>query len=287
MKRIRYNLLLVFALFLNYSGKAQEEIIGNEQKEVLQRYFSNEVILDIENYLKEFNSLKSDREFEQNYRKGCNLLDSLYSKFYKAETDFMKEITEADEYWNPIGCCLDDLQTLSGELGPIDISCVAECTEIDFYFKKDILLEKAEQTKGTADDEILELAIYIDGYYGRIADWGFKVWFEQTWDYGGSSLLGDTSVTDAIFGIMQYKRKHDKMFEQELKMFKKHIVNELSSTISYMFTKEKVLKEFNSVIKLKYFDSEEIEQIKKHLKELNDPKKEIQFDCRNSPCSYG
>ena len=278
-------LIILFYLAPTFTSFSWE--IKAEDKQILEKFYSAKTINEIDLYLDAFEAVKTDDEFEKNYRKGLDLLDTLYSRFYQFETQYIRELKEKEAYFDPTYTCLPDLEPLNGKLGPIMFSCVAECTEMDFNFDKGVLKDKAVSTKGTADDEILDLAIFIDnGEWGKIADWDFKVWFQQTWDYGGHSLIGEGQMTAAINRIQAYEKKYDG-YRDELKKYKEMMLNDLSEWWTFMYTKDKVMDEFDAILRTEYFNQEETQKILDHIKAMNEPDSLAEFDCKNKSCRAG
>lgn len=252
----------------------------------LEKYFSTDLCVKIENYVSDFDTLSSDAAFQNNYREGRNISDEMTEQLNKPVTSYLKKLAKGKEYWYPVDEIFGDLEIFSDQLGPLVISCVAECTEIDMTYDLLKMQRKAQETLGNADDDFMKLLVSIDGEFGYAGCVGFKSWFNQTWDLGGSSLLGDGQLLSIIKATIQYKKNH-KLFNEELKLLKSDYLDALSWGSSYQFTPEKILVEFEAILALDYFTNEELVEINELYERIKNRDTSFQFDCENQDCSYG
>ena len=78
------------------------------------------------------------------------------------------------------------------------------------------------------------------------------------------------------------------LFKHETDYFRERFLNELTYVGSYMKTKEEVLKEYDSILEMNFFNDEESKKIKEGMKKLEEESEEyIQFDCEHTECAYG
>ena len=260
--------------------------ISEALKVELADYYSAAVIEEINRFLTHYNNAKTDTDFEAMYHEGKELMQLMYDKLYEPETDYLLKVSADYEYWSPIEI-LYELQDFNGHLGPLEISCVAECTEIDFLFDLQKMLEKAKQTTGSADDDFLELVIAIEGDYGYAGYPGFKSWFNQTWDYGGSSLIGDETLLDCINMYRKFKEKSN-LFTAEMDLIYSDFVDALVYEKTFHYTQETVLGEYEKILQIKkLFKPEDEQKIKEARKAIEIGGDTYQFDCENSDCSFG
>lgn len=252
----------------------------------LEKYFSADLCLKIENYVSDFDTLSTDNAFQNNYRQGRKISDQMTEQLNKPVTPYLKKLAKGKEYWYPIDEIFDELEIFSGKLGPIVITCVAECSEIDLTYDIIKLQDKSYETLGKADDDFMDLVFSIDGERGYAGCVGFKSWFKQTWDLGGNSLLGDGKLLSIIKSTIQFKKNH-KLFSEELKLLKADYQDALSWGSSFQYTPEKILEEFDAILALKYFTNEELVEINEMYERIKNRDTSIQFDCENQDCSYG
>jgi len=259
--------------------------VSDETRQGLSDYFSEKVIQEIDQFLMHYNAALTDTDFEKAYLEGKALLGVMYDDLANPQTSYLRELAVKQEYWSPVEI-LDELQEFNGQLGPIEISCVAECSELDFVFDLQAMLEKSKQTTGSGDEDFLTLLISIDGDYGYAGYNGFKSWFNQTWDYGGSSLVGDGTLLACVKNYMEYKKKYV-LFQSELQLIHEDFVDALQNGSSYNYAQQKILKEYDQVLNLKIFTPEEEKGIREHYKAIQKGGEPFQFECETADCTYG
>ncbi len=250
------------------------------------KYFSPELMSELDAYLLDYNTIKTDDEFQVNYTLGIEMFTKMYQAFYEPKTKYLLDLKEESEWWSPVDVVLEELYELEGEMGPIVFSCVAECTEMDFIYDLSLLEEKAASTNGNADDDFIALSIFNDGEYGCSSCWSWKSWFEPTWDLGGSSLLGEGILLESIEMHMDFNTKY-KGYEIHMERMYDTYMNELSWAQSYMHSREEVLKELNDIIEIGLFSGVDLEKILETKAKIEDEKSGVEFDCETGNCSYG
>lgn len=271
--------------------QVSEHGITSENRKELAQFFTETLITKLDTFLVHFNTASTDRELQDAYREGNNLFEAMYTEVTEPKTDWLKDKKKACEeesgWWDPIGWVYDEFTGLDGTLGPVVFSCVAECTEIDFTYDQEIFYKKAAATQGNGDDEFFRYTMDIYDRYWNSGSHGWPAWFNQTWDYGGSSYVGNDVLIGFIKRQQDYLKKYD-LFVGEMAYIKEHMLNELTYPGSYMKTKEEVLKEFDAILKLNFFNKEEKEKIKTTRGKLEAEQEEgIQFDCEHNDCMYG
>lgn len=252
----------------------------------LSNYFSLEIVNTLVERKNNFDTLKTDKELEELYAQFRKLLDEMYEDIYTLPTAYLKEKAGDNEYWSPVEI-LDELQQFNGKLGPIEFSCAAECTDLSFYFDLEKWTEKAIQTSGDADNNFFNLLIAVEGSYGYAGYPGFKEWETQTWDLGGNSNIGNDTLLHCIQQYQSFEKKHADFFNSELTLIKNDFLNSLQYGYIYSFSQEKVLKEYDAILKLNFFNEKETEAIKKHYNEIQEGAEPFQFNCETGDCSYG
>jgi len=228
----------------------------------LEKVFGNKLVFEIEQYQKAFASVKSDKDFILMYRNAQKLQDKL-NKILE-NTYNMYEVSDfPDLFW------IDDaIPLLNAEL-------VAEATMYSLLFNYKQLETAALNTTGLLDDEFVKLLIAKHG--GEYESF-FAVWFLQTWDYGGYSLLGQGKHV-AMMNRMQKLADKTSLFDTEIKEMKNELLEDITNYNQYGEQKEKIIEEINTIINKQYqlISADEIIALKTRLKMFEDPEKhEIQ-----------
>jgi len=259
-------------------------MISDSTRIVLEKYFSEAIIIETQNYLREYHLASTDTAIEKVYNSGIALVENYADAFKNPQTEYLKNIT-TDEAWE-IFPVYEDLNKLNGKVGPIYFTCVAECSMLDFCFDLNLLFEKAKTTKGNADDDLFDILAFVEMRYGYAGYNHFKVWTKQYWDYGGANLLGNGKMLDVARRVQKFEQTHT-LFNAQIALVREDIVEELSWGHSYQFSVEEVLAEYNKIFKLNFFNEEELKGIRAHYDKLKSEPGEFQFDCENGNCKFG
>jgi hypothetical protein len=268
------------AQVLVYSSFTEDETL------MLEKYFEPALLAKLDQYVGAYDGLATAQDFEKNYRDGKALFQELYDALVTPKTNYLKELAAEEEYWMPV-TILEELEQMNGLIGPIQISCAAECTDLDFLFDLEELKQKTLSTTGNADDDFIDLVMFIeDGQYGYAGYPGFKVWYVQTWDYGGYTMLGNGVFSDAVKRTEQFENKHD-LFADELKAIHEDFVNSLTWDGTFGLSKEQVLEEFATLLKKDFFTKEEKTLLKESFEKIKTETEGYQFGCETGDCTFG
>ena len=260
--------------------------LTDEQSLLMEKYFEPVLLDRIDEYVHAYNSIETAQDFEKNYRDGKALFNELYDALGTPKTSYLQELAAKEEYWDPIAI-LDELQQMNGLIGPVEISCAAECTDLDFYFDLAKMAEKAKVSADKADDDFMALVIFIEGSeYGYAGYPGFKTWYVQTWDYGGYSMLGNGVFSEAVERVMKFEKNHA-LFQDEMVLFRRDFVQSLVWELTYGLSRDKVLNEFDDLLGSGYFTDEEKAEIKTVYEKIKSGDETLQFDCETGDCVYG
>ncbi len=174
-------------------------------------------------------------------------------------------------------------------------SCVAECTEAVFSVRTTDFLAKAEQTEATYDEDFFQLM--EDVYWGELT-WfdGTQVdnpiWFEKTWDYGGSSVLGDSVHVDVLHRILGLKAEAPEALQEDLRTMRTDVFNDIIGQdrvcTTYMNPLGPIQTEINAVLALDGLADGERNQLTTRLAEFDDlVANQIEVNCREGACTCG
>ncbi|UKN00089.1 hypothetical protein K6119_10105 [Paracrocinitomix mangrovi] len=263
----------------------------DSNNELFSKYFGEKLIAKIDNYMSTYESLQTAKEFEKCYDQGKDLFKDLFDAYYNPQTEYMKKLKKDNEneygFYDPVNILDNEFFDMTGKMGPIVFTCVAECTEIDFTYDQEKLLEKAKLTEGNDDELFLEYATEIYGPNWTSGSFEWPVWYVQTWDYGGSSKIGDGTLKKYIKKHQELESKLN-LFSVKMKYIKDHMLEELSHVGSYMKSKEMVLKEYDEILEMDFFNEEEKTKIRDARAKLEGETEDyIQFNCESGDCSYG
>ncbi|MEZ4951893.1 MAG: SH3 domain-containing protein, partial [Saprospiraceae bacterium] len=164
-----------FAGGLNFDLSHPSEIALQLVRKRLEYLFGESLTKKIEQYRFQYNSAKTSREFAAAFRTGKHLRDSL-NKALEIRFD-------VTSYEIP-----PDLDWLSEPVPGYSTLLVAEGTQYYLFQNYKAMLPKVKATEGAEDNEFLELNFQV--YEQDSIENFYPVWFMQTWDYGGHSLLG-------------------------------------------------------------------------------------------------
>lgn len=164
--------------------------------------------------------------------------------------------------------------------------CDAECTIFTLEYLADDLRKLAEFTEGEADDQFFDMLESIQGE--RLSY--HKSWlnsFARTWDYGGGSLLGDSTCYRFLAASFEYM-KANSYFKTDLRENRKHLISDMNHPI-YMYPTKQVLSELNRILNAAILFPEERLQLLELRKRILSGTPEIQFNCSDpdSSCDFG
>jgi len=201
----------------------------------LEKIFGNKLVFEIEQYQKDFATVKTEKDFILMYRNAQKLQKKLNVKLENAYS--MYDVDNfPDLFW------IDDaIPALNAEL-------VAEATMYSLLFNFKELEVAASETENELDNEFVKLQIAKNG--GEFEDF-FAVWFLQTWDYGGYSLLGQGKHV-AMLNRMQKLADKTSLFDAEIKVMKNQLLDDITTYDKYGEQKEKIIEEINTIIDKQY-----------------------------------
>lgn len=233
-----------------------------------------------------------DLKSKLSYKLSDKLQDDSFRKKILAQVDKAKLQAEYfDEYSTVLDEMREQLSKLQNYFHGIKPSCVAECTEPYFDLVIKDLVPIAEKTEGDDDNKYFKL---LSDFYAE--EWEptsmNAKWFEATWDYGGSSKLGDGIHLNFMLATDKLIAEKN-IFEQWILGYREDCFSDMTRWKSYQYGKEKILKEIDKVFKQVKLDNSQLEQLKARKKELNEFIENdktgygLQLNCENGGCIYG
>ncbi|MCP4136592.1 MAG: hypothetical protein GY754_36820 [bacterium] len=261
------------------TGKAADSYIkklnSNRFKKRAKKYFSSKQITLIKRYKKQFNSIKTDKDFFSVYRKAENLKESLTMNISKKYRKFQEK--------HPDDICGLKIAWLYTILPGLYVQYVAEGTEAELDISIDAFYKKAKESKGTADDAFIAV---LRAGFGKNYLFHRPTWFQYTWDYGGESLLG-TGKHLRVFTLIDAALKKDQTLKKDLMKIRKAAFNDMLKWKIFAEPTKTIIPELRNILKSVKLSNKEKKQIQSRIKEFRKPGKDLQINCKKKNCDYG
>lgn len=189
--------------------------------------------------------------YRDDYRKA--LTDKAFTSVLRSGVALTEVLNEKNENILPEPAALDtrkapDLRWLEQSLPGYTLGSAAEGTRYWFFKNLKALAEKAGQTSGRADDDYIDLCLQM--FPVDSIEYFYPVWFMQTWDYGGHSLLGEGHHLAILQKANELMAKHPGFFDEEAEKIKNDIIHDATASPGgYWYKKEKILSEIQGILK--------------------------------------
>lgn len=219
---------------LNDSSKAMDLLM----KKRLVSFYGKDISDDVFSYRKAFTMARTDKDMVRVIEEGSSLA---------------AEINEKNETILPMANPEDrnempDLRWLQQTLPGYHLGSAGEGTIYWFHRNLKQFSEKASKTKGTADDDFINLNIQLNPRDS--IEYFYPVYFMQTWDYGGHSLLGEGKHLDILKMANEVMAKHSGTFDVEVNAIKDNLIQDLTaSPEGYWYEKSRILSEIDEIMK--------------------------------------
>lgn len=243
--------------------EAQE--LSTEEKELrskIRALLGEELNMALIAYRKETKEIQNINDFSATYIQGLQLRDTL--------VELLGQYIESLEPDS-----LPDLFWLKEAMPMYQPQLVAEGTSYYLFNDYRQWLEKAEQTAAKEDNDFVALNIAL--FPDDSIEYFYPVWFMQTWDYGGSSLLGRKKHQSLLSQATRfYTTASDTVFKQEIMKLKEDLVNDiLSKENNYWEQQKAILVELDTIISSKYtiLSPNDLIALQKRRAEFAEPEK--------------
>ncbi len=251
----------IFGGGVKIEGAQNTPVASVLRKERLSSFYGPEKTRQILQYRADFYSIENPRDLENVFIRGTILRDSLVQT--------MSKKIEIMDHEN-----LPDLSWLEDGMPGFSLGMVAEGT--GYYLFQDYGKMKAwaKETVATEDDAFFEVISFING--DRNIEGFYPIWYEQTWDYGGYSLLGQEKHLSALTE-MDKIMKEQKLFRNPILKLKMKLLKDILNppTGEYGESAEKIIEEIDAILSGDFEILSEVE--KKNLevrkKQFLDPTK--------------
>lgn len=236
------------------------------QDKRLKALLGPELNQKLESYNQAFESIASAGDFADAYRLGVILQDSLARPL--------------ERKLDPLA--LPNLDWFNTRVRAYNILLVAEGTAYYFFNDYKQWLEAAQKTPQPEDEAFTHLMIAC--FPEDSIEFFYPVWYLQTWDYGGESLLG----RGHHFRILQQADQLYKAaptFHQELNILKQQIIDDIcNAEVSYWETTENIQKELDEMLTYnwKILSANEVGMLRIRREQFDEPDKfEIRVNTRS------
>ncbi|MFN7117286.1 MAG: SH3 domain-containing protein [Saprospiraceae bacterium] len=188
-------------------------------------------------YRQHFNAVKSAADMAQTYREGTALRDAVVGVMDNKIT-----VNDPNE--------LPDLFWLEQAMPGFVTQLVAEGTAYYLFWDYKKILQKVNNTVDTPDNDFVQLAIML--FPEDSVEYFYPAWFLQTWDYGGSSLLG-RGVHQQLLQKMDEALQKSDLFAPEIRRWKTLLLNDITQPdVNYWEKQEKILAELDTILVKNY-----------------------------------
>lgn len=223
----------VYGGVLNFTMSDQSKLANLLMQKRLLALFGAQLASEIDSYRKHFQAIRSATDFANVYQEGTALRDTLVGLMGNKIV-----VNDPNE--------LPDLFWLEQAMPGFVPQLVAEGTAYYLFWNYKGLIDKVKQTNESPDDDFINLAIAV--FPEDSVEYFYPVWFLQTWDYGGNSLLG-RGLHDQLLQKMDETLQKSDLFAAEIRRWKTLLVNDITETsVSYWEKQEKIIAELDTLL---------------------------------------
>ena len=224
----------IFGGGVKVEGAQNTPVASVLRKERLSSFFGPEKTRQILQYRTDFYSVENPRDFENVFIRGTILRDSL--------VETMGNKIEIFNHEN-----LPDLSWIEDAMPGFTSEMIAEGTRYYLFQDYGKMRVWAKSTSAEEDDAFFEFMTFVNA--DEDLEGFYPVWFEQAWEHGGYSLLGEGKHL-SVLTRMEKLMETQKLFRNpnlKLKMkLLKDILN--SPTGAYGASAEKITEEIDAII---------------------------------------
>lgn len=220
-----------------YAGALHFDLNDNSERtrllieKRLQTLFGPALADSIRAYRQAFHNIESATDLAAVYQQGNFLRDTM-ARLMQDRIEVQPDLP--DLFWLR--------QAMPGFMPQL----VAEGTAYYLFWNYQTLHGIATRTPQPEDDDFV--ALQIELFPEDSIEYFFPVWFLQTWDYGGSSLLGRGHHLRILEKSDQLLAKSP-LFATEIRRLKARIVNDISEPhVTYWETADKIVAELDAIL---------------------------------------
>lgn len=203
----------------------------------LNSFFGNITSAKIQRHRRNFHRLTTSEGFARAYAVALELRDTLVVRLNQ-KINLSESETVPDLYW------------LEECLPGFVVQIVAEGTRYHLFVDYREWGQKAAETSGIEDDHFMEIC--YASYPTDSIEYVYKGWFQQTWEHGGSSLLGK-GIHKKMFDDLEKMTQLTTLFANDLATTKRELLDDiLNENNTYWEAKDKILAELEEIMATNY-----------------------------------
>lgn len=227
----------VYAGAIGFDVNHASDLIRKVLEKRTQTFFGSDLSAQILAYDQLYKQVSNSEQFNKVYEIGSSLRDTLV-RVLAAKVVVNDPENVPDFFWLE--------QVMPGFITQL----VAEGTQFYLFWDYRQLVSKAGASQGMEDDDFIGLCLEVHSLDS--VEYFYPSWFIQTWDYGGHSLLG-RGIHQRIMSKMDSVLYKSGLFRPEITKIKNLWMNDIGGKdVTYWETKDKILKEMDSIIKSDY-----------------------------------
>ncbi|NUO00486.1 MAG: hypothetical protein HUU01_07720 [Saprospiraceae bacterium] len=181
-----------------------------------------------------FETIRTQGELAESYLKGRALRDSITGRLPEGDGT----VPPPDLFW------------IKPLLPAFEPQLVAEGTAYYLFVDFEKWLKKASRTPEREDDAFFQFCTQV--FPEDSIEYFYPAWFMQTWDYGGSSLLG-RGIHLKLLAAANRLCTMNTPFRSEILRMKTEMINDITQEgVEYWEQPEKIIKELDSILESKF-----------------------------------
>ncbi|MDO5693419.1 MAG: hypothetical protein Q4G70_13260 [Pseudomonadota bacterium] len=273
-------------------GRLPQPITAS-QLDLLRHHLGESEARALAHYLEGYQKVTSDAEFADHYDAGV----ALFNAVMKIDGEGLSTDEEIAEEAR----ALDTLFALR-------LGCMAECSQIDLFYSLDDLARLASATRGDLDDRFIALKRQAEGYsaspiwadstgdapppdVGHYRPTSINLNFlNQTWDYGGHSLLGNGASQRFLADSWQFMQDTP-LFGADIQHIRETLLTTAINNGTYDLPRERALSELRAILAAGILSEDEtrlLQTLREHMERgTNEYGVPFEFDCANKECATG
>jgi len=224
----------IFGGGVKIEGAQNTPVASVLRKERLSSFFGPEKTRQILQYRTDFYSVENPRDLENVFIRGTILRDSLVQIIANKV-----EILNHDR--------LPDLSWIEDAMPGFTLGMVAEGTGYYLFQDYGKMTVWAKETTDKEDDVFFEFITFVNADQ-ELEDF-YPLWFEQTWDYGGYSLLGEGKHL-MVLTRMEALMEAQQLFRNPILKLKMKLLQDILNPPmgEYGESAEKIMKEIDAIL---------------------------------------
>lgn len=178
---------------------------------------------------------------------------------------------------------IDSCRNIVETLPFLKMVWIEEGTVAYFTIDNNKIVERAKLTKGNEDDDYFLLLKDLWGAQGDKTS-SFPIYIDRSTCLSGYSLLGDSVFTNLLIKVNDLHHSSDNIVVLKAEEVYREIVADLLDFSNYGNPKEKVLKEWESILNSNLVTPSDKEKMKEGKGQFD--AKDVQYNCKAGGCVF-